>query len=93
MTQAITDIKELVGEMPGQACEWPDVNEQPACDREATWAARVHWAHHRIGTCDVVVIALCECHRQEMLRVAATDAGVCQCCGSTIASVLRVMPL
>ncbi|SKY30136.1 Uncharacterised protein [Mycobacteroides abscessus subsp. massiliense] len=92
-TQAITDIKELVGEMPGQACEFPDWDGLPACDREAAWAARVHWTDVRSRTCRVVVVALCESHKREMLEVAATELSTCILCGSTIASVLRVMPL
>ncbi len=92
-TQAITDIKELVGEMPGQPCEMPDIYERPACDREAAWACRVHWTHFWNGTCDLVVIALCEFHKRELLEVAAANKDICPLCDSTIASALRVMPL
>lgn len=41
-TQAITDIKELVGEMPGQVCEFEDVNGHRACDSQARWVARCY---------------------------------------------------
>lgn len=92
-TQAVTDIKELMGEMPGEPCEMPDIFELPACDRQAAWACRVHWSHYWTHSCELVVIALCEFHRAELLAVAATNTDRCALCGYTIASALRVMPL
>lgn len=93
MTQAITDIKELVGEMPGQPCEFLDCDGVPVCDHEASWVARAHWTDFVPRTCKVVVVALCESHRRELLLIASTCPDPCMICGETVASVLRVMPL
>ncbi|SPX87661.1 Uncharacterised protein [Mycobacteroides abscessus] len=42
MTRAITDIKELVGEMPARGCEFHGVSAQNPCGRQAQWIARGH---------------------------------------------------
>ncbi|SKI82591.1 Uncharacterised protein [Mycobacteroides abscessus subsp. massiliense] len=84
-TQAITDIKELVGEMPGQVCEFEDVNGHRACDSQARWVARCHSVVWSTLQCYITVIAICEPHRQHIAANAA------MCANSRCGSCLRVM--
>lgn len=73
MTQAVTDIKELVGEMPARGCEWPEHE----CDSQAHWIARAHVWYPDLR-CDMRVLALCDRHKLQGLATAARLCG--QCC-------------
>ncbi|SIC68317.1 Uncharacterised protein [Mycobacteroides abscessus subsp. abscessus] len=92
--QAITDIKELVGEMPARGCEWP----RHACDSQAHWIARCHCM--RGWVCVSLVLELCDRHKDEALSIATeavTERRFCYSCGVAALSssdvVGPVMPL
>ncbi|MBE5405714.1 Uncharacterised protein [Mycobacteroides abscessus subsp. massiliense] len=93
-TQAVTDIKELVGEMPARGCECRihgcngRQHAMNACDHQAAWSALVHGMDHT-GHGDFE-LNLCD----RCLDTAASIAdftGECRVCGNGYA--LRVMPL
>ncbi|SHU21483.1 Uncharacterised protein [Mycobacteroides abscessus subsp. abscessus] len=93
-TQAITDIKELVGEMPARGCQCRIAgcngrqHGENACDHQAVWAALVHGVDYT-GHGDFE-LDLCD----RCLKVAkgiASFSGECGVCGNP--SAIRVMPL
>lgn len=94
MTQAITDIKELVGEMPARGCQCriagcnSGQHSENACDHQAVWVALVHGADYT-GHGDFE-LDLCD----RCLKIAksiASFTGECTVCGSS--SGIRVMTL
>ncbi|SKU53913.1 Uncharacterised protein [Mycobacteroides abscessus subsp. bolletii] len=93
--QAITDIKELVGEMPARGCEWqPYKFIAPECSLQARWAIRLHLADWATQTCSVGVQHFCDAHKQELLAIIAEDMDApCESCGVVTAAVFKVMPL
>lgn len=94
MTQAITDIKELVGEMPARRCEYLDEDLHSACDRDSKWMVRMHLAHWRDGECEVVTWAVCDGHKNLIEAAAKYFRGVtCTACDTTLDAVFKVMPL
>ncbi|SLG71357.1 Uncharacterised protein [Mycobacteroides abscessus subsp. abscessus] len=65
-TQAITDIKELVGDMPARACEC-ELDTCPSrhaydetCCGESKWVARLHGVSRSTGEHGEIVLSLCE---------------------------------
>jgi len=99
-TQAVTDIKELVGEMPARGCEC-DLNtcqHGESCSRTAAWVARMH-VKKASGAHTSQVIAICdECLaavRQRLARISSY--GLTCSCGipaSSVGDLLGpVMPL
>lgn len=86
MTQAITDIKELVGEMPGQPCEFRSRDDGPICGAQASWVARAHIAHTDSFTCTSEILTLCDGHKRLGLSNALMHAD-----GSRCISCHRVM--
>lgn len=93
MIQAVTDIKELVGEMPARGCECriagcDGTTHQHGCEHEAAWAVRVH------GTAGTehgyFVLDLCDECLGAAQRIKAS-LGACLVCG--INGPLLVMPL
>lgn len=91
-TQAITDIKELVGEMPARGCEYLE-DGSPQCDSSARWAMRVHFIDG--PECRITVQNLCDQHKCELVDLAARYAGVpCRSCGVAADALFGpVMPL
>lgn len=92
-TQAITDIKELVGEMPARGCECGIVGcngerHQNGCGRRAVWAVRVHGKNR--SKHGEFVIALCDECLQRAKEIK-TFVGNCRTCGESWP--LLVMPL
>ncbi|TDZ92110.1 hypothetical protein CCUG60885_04224 [Mycobacteroides salmoniphilum] len=65
-TQAIQDIKELVGEMPARGCEWPDDD----CGAQARWIAVVHEWLQESQSCRRVVLDLCDQHKNALVDQA-----------------------
>lgn len=69
-TQAVTDIKELVGEMPARGCEWQDCE----CDAQARWIARAHQWFDSSSSCRSVVLCLCDQHKDFIAAMARSGA-------------------
>lgn len=92
MTQAITDIKELVGEMPARGCEWAKFDDPP-CGTPAQWVMRVHFSEW--GVCHVDVQYFCDEHKRELQDLALTYKGVpCRYCDVPAEELFGpVMPL
>lgn len=98
-TQAVTDIKELVGEMPARGCECMlnccgsrhGVGER--CGSDAKFVARVH-VFNPLRRCSDDVGAVCiECLDSIRAWVSSKDSN-CPCCGLNAAQwVGPVMPL
>lgn len=93
-TQAITDIKELVGEMPARGCQCRiagcngEKHVRGRCDHQAKWAALVHGADNtKHGNFE---LDLCD-------RCLATARNIwefkvcCRVCGN--AQTIRALPL
>ncbi len=96
-TQAITDIKELVGEMPARGCEFPRDGKSDNCGRKAVWIARVHDGR-KVPDCVWLEIHLCgacltEAQRNSRLWIGSTCLG-CALNVKTVGDILGpVMPL
>lgn len=93
MTQAVTDIKELVGEMPARGCQCriagcSGTTHQDGCDREAAWVVRVHGTDHT-GHGNFVLDLCDECLRTT--QQIKSGLGNCRCCGESWS--ILVMPL
>jgi hypothetical protein len=93
MIQAVTDIKELVGEMPVRGCQCGirgcnRVKHHHGCTSQAVWAVKVHGKNSfKHGD---FVMALCDQCLQTAKAIKAT-IGNCGTCGA--AWSMGVMPL
>ncbi|CPT12403.1 Uncharacterised protein [Mycobacteroides abscessus subsp. abscessus] len=79
--QAITDIKELVGEMPARGCEFEDHDGNLVCDLQARWIARCHYVDWSTSRCSMVTVALCNSHKERVAANAAMSANGWPCGG------------
>lgn len=94
-TQAITDIKELVGEMPARGCEWQQFEGEPLCGSAAQWAIRVHFLVRSRMTCEVAVQNFCDEHKRALMAIPKMHKGTpCFNCGVSADALFGpVMPL
>ncbi|ORA92134.1 hypothetical protein BST32_01820 [Mycobacteroides abscessus subsp. massiliense] len=93
-TQAVTDIKELVGEMPARGCECRihgcnGTTHEHGCDRQAAWIVRIHGADmFEHGN---FVMDLCDECLGVMKNIKASLGPTCRFCGESWS--MLVMPL
>lgn len=99
-TQAITDITELVGEMPARGCECTNSAccGSAGCDRAAIWMIRRHVQLRSNGKCWDVVRAVCtEClntYKASVTRFTyPTSCNRCDKAFGSLGDALKVMPL
>lgn len=96
-TPAVTDIKELVGEMPARGCELGTLfSERTACspcNQQAQWIARIH-----TNPCGRAAVSSCDTCLSKALGIAEKWIGYrCDTCALVVNSVADllgpVMPL
>ncbi|QSM03892.1 hypothetical protein PROPHIGD91-2_37 [Mycobacterium phage prophiGD91-2] len=87
MTQAITDIKELVGEMPARGCECScqTCHRSGGCDQDAQVAVHIH--DHEHNQHNVLLCARCLRGSEQWALIAiALGCGYCVC-GKKLAQI------
>lgn len=83
-TLSVVDVESIVGDMPAQACEFPDEK----CDAQASWIARAHISDHLKHTCCVTALTLCDGHMNiATITITTLMEPVCPWCGVNVTSV------